>query len=678
MPKQHRPRLNHNRRRLLALFGSGLLAACGAPLPTPTPTTVPTPSTAPTPSDPPIIPPTPASSPTPAPIEFSAPALAEPLMPLTITIQAPGHNGPAELNITDAQGRLSRHVMLTLNDGNGQIEILPRGALGPQRAELVINGRMIASTDQLFILRAETVVTTGQARFDEIYPRLRNFMQQGRLSYMLDDQRVSGYRSPDNPLLWLRDHTYQARGFRYFEHDLTSLIDGFRNAQNPNGSLPDWLANRNMGILKPGRKEVEADVEFLFVQAVMEAWQATGDDTWLQMNLNAMRQALDYSMSDPQRWDAERGLVKRPYTIDMWDFSYGPTTLDPSNGKPAPRHWIDDKTIWGIFHGDNTGVAHALNLLALAEDHVGDPQEAVRRRAQADALKDRLNEVSWNGRFFTHFVPLTPFEPAGVDPAAQLSLSNTIALNREVLRSKQGRAIVEEYFERGAQRDPTVFAEWYSIDPPFPAGSYGLGGRPGEKPGEYVNGGIMPLVGGELARGAFNHGAERYAFEILHRYYFLISTTSATYLWYYPVGSPGISGVDTLPTDGWGASAMLAALIEGAAGIEDRGVRYNHTRLSPRWAATADVRNVRAVASYAASDGYAAYRWEQGQQSIRLEYTGSGTQVELRILLPETVSSVAHITLDDTPATYEIRDFFGSRYVILEAKTGSGVLEVDW
>jgi hypothetical protein len=123
---------------------------------------------------------------------------------------------------------------------------------------------------------------------------------------------------------------------------------------------------------------------------------------------------------------------------------------------------------------------------------------------------------------------------------------------------------------------------------------------------------------------------------------------------------------------------MLAALIEGAAGIEDRGVRYDHTCLSPRWAATTDVRSVRAVARYAASVGYAAYRWEHGQQTIRLEYTGSGDHVELSILLPETVSKVAHVTLNATLATYEIRNIFGSRYVVLEAQSGSGILEISW
>jgi hypothetical protein len=88
---------------------------------------------------------------------------------------------------------------------------------------------------------------------------------------------------------------------------------------------------------------------------------------------------------------------------------------------------------------------------------------------------ERLNALSWNGRFYTHFVPLEPFDAPGVDEAAQLSLSNTYALNRQVLSRNQGRAIVDEYFRRGLQRGET-FAEWYSIDPPFPQAVSGLPG----------------------------------------------------------------------------------------------------------------------------------------------------------------------------------------------------------
>ncbi|MDW8214340.1 MAG: hypothetical protein RMJ55_12345 [Roseiflexaceae bacterium] len=606
-----------------------------------------------------------------------APSDATPLTPLHIQITVPGYTGLAALHLYDGRARQIGRWEVAMTNGVGVAEVLPGGSLGVHSALLIIDGAIAGGAGRLYTLDAETMLVTGQERFDALYSMIRRFMEQCVLEYALDGVVVRGYRSPDNPLLWLRDHTYQARGFRYFETDVTSLIDAFRRAQRPDGSFPDFLARPELGVMRPVRKEVEADVEYLFIQAVYEAWQMTGDDAWLRTNLDAMRRAVRYTMSDPLRWDAERGLVKRPYTIDTWDFSYGPTTTDPTTGRPAPRHWIDDQTIWGIFHGDNTGLAHALELLARIEDRVGDPALAQQWRAEANGVMDRLNALSWNGRFFTHFVPLTPFDTPGVDESTQLSLSNAYALNRGVLRRNQGRAIVDEYFQRGLRRGET-FAEWYSIDPPFPEGSFGLAGRPGERPGEYVNGGLMPLVGGELARGAFRYGAERYAFEILHRYYFLISTTGASYLWYYPAGNPGISGADTLPTDGWGSSAMLGALFEGAAGIEDREALYRSVILSPRWIFTRDVNEVKAVARYAASDGYVAYRWRRASGGVELQATGSGERMHVRIPLPEGVAAPTSVVLNGAPQEYIIEDANGSRYVVFDVSAPFGAIQVQW
>lgn len=662
-----------HRRHILRLLIATPLAACARALPEPTPTSPPPPQPTSTPSQSPS-----PSLPPQAQASFESAPQARPLIPHEIGISLPEYSGPAQLRLFDARQRQTAAIDFFINAGQSSQSPMPRGALGPQRAELWVAGTLVGQQDAIFSLDAETSISTGQAHIDELYPRIRAMLQQCVLEYTLDGQHVRGYRSPDNPLLWLRDHTYQARGFRYIEHDMTSLIDAFQRAQNPDGSLPDWLANQAQGVLKPGRKQVEADLEFLFVQAVVEAWQVTGDDAWLAQHLDAMRRALSYCMTDPLRWDAQHGLIKRPYTIDMWDFAYGPSTLDPSNGKPAPRHWIDDQTIWGIFHGDNTGLASALNLLALAEEQLGHTAEALHHRGQADQIMSNVRKLSWNGRFFTHFVPLSAFEPVGVDASAQLSLSNAYALNRQVLRERQALTIIDEYYQRGQAQDATIFSEWYSIDPPFPAGSYGLAGRPGEKPGEYVNGGLMPLVGGELARGAFRYGAASYGFAILHRYHFLISSTGTSYLWYYPNGSPGISGVDTLPTDGWGASAMLAALIEGAAGIEGRGVGYDSLRLSPAWAADETMRQVHVSARYAASQSYSAYQWVREPQRIVLLFTSSGQATQLRLLLPSGQKKIRAALLDGQPIDYEIENLSSSRYIVVSAPQGFGVAEITF
>jgi hypothetical protein len=603
-------------------------------------------------------------------------AVAAPLAPIELAVRAPGYSGAARLQLYDAAMRPAGAAELTLADGRATVTVLPRGRLGPQWATLTIDGALAGARSALFTLDATTELATGQPDLDALYPRLRGFMAADLVSYELNGATVQGYRSPDNPLLWLRDHVHQGRGFRYFEQDVTSLLDAFRAAQLPDGSFPDVIDYPER-FVTAFRKEVESDLEYLFVQGVYEAWQMSGDDAWLRENLEAMRRAVRYSTSDPLRWDAERGLVRRPYTIDTWDFAYGPAITSP-DGKQAPRHWITPDTVWGTFHGDNTGLAHALELLARAEERVGDPALAAEWRAQGAAIMARLNALSWNGRFFTHFVPEDPsFSPPGVDAAAQLSLSNAYALNRGVLDQRQGQRIVEEYFGR---RDfDRAFAEWYSIDPPFPAGSYGMAGGKGENPGEYVNGGIMPLVGGELARGAFRYGMEPYGFDILRRYAALTELTGGSYLWYYPDGRPGIQSADTIPTDGWGASAMIGALFEGAAGFTDRSSRFDDLFLAPRWAADPAFSQVRAVARYAASDGYAAYLWRREERAISLSLTGSASQSYVRVLVPKDVSKLPlRVTLDGAAVATQIDQAGETPYVAVPVAGGDGEIRIEW
>lgn len=596
--------------------------------------------------------------------------VVSPLQPVNVQLGITNYQGPGTLLIFDSIGRSVGAWEFTIGaEGAAVVQVLPRGKLGDHWAVLFASGQEIAN-GTIYRLDAQTTIQTGVEAFDQLYPRVYNFMQNCILEYWLDGQFVHGYRSPDSPLLWLRDHYYQGRGFRYFDPDVKSLIDAFRMAQQPDGSFPDFLARPDYGI--PAiRTDVEADVEYLFVQAVYEAWQMTGDDQWLITNLPAMQRAIKYSTTHPWRWDYTLGLVKRPFTIDTWDFEYGPTTLDPTTNLPAPRHWIDEWTKWGIFHGDNTGLAEALRSLAHVEEYLGQPENALAHRQLADDIMQRLNALSWNGYFYRHHVKLIPWDVPGVNEEQQLSLSNAYALNRGVLTDMQARSILLEYQSRLRRPGNVAFAEWWSIDPPFPPGAYGMAGRLGEHPGYYVNGGIMPLVGGELAQGAFRYGFEDYGFDILQRYYDLIKRTNASYLWYHPTGGPGASGSEVLSTDGWGSSAMLAGLIEGAAGVEDRGVRYSDVTISPRWTALDKFTDTYVVTRYAASDGYVAYRWKYINEPnathtiLQLEATGSGERADVRLLLPSRTKSVSRVIYNGERSQSELDVVGTSQYLVL-------------
>ena len=478
-----------------------------------------------------------------------------------------------------------------------------------------------------------TFIRTGRREFDDLVPLVRSFLARDVLDHSIDGKRIRGYRSPDTRSIWIRDHSDMMRAFRHFETDLTSAVQHFADTQSAGGRIfdyfttfPEKLPGERENWTKYVRVPVEADVEYRFVKACWLAWQATGADDWIRGLIPAMDRALRYVMRHPWYWEPRLGLVKRAYTIDTWDFAYTAGRCE------WLQFQITDDTFWGIMHGDNSGYYEAFRILSVIYRRFGDEAGAAWWGEQADALRSRMNQVCWNGRFYTHFVKLTPVTIEGVDEAAQLSLSNPMNINRGAADHAQAASILREYRRRGAEGK--AFAEWYSIDPAFPDGIFG-----DERlvAGAYCNGGIMPLVGGELARAAFDHGFESYAVDILRRYHRLISEKGETHLWYFPDGRP--SSVETStspeasPTDGWGSSAMLWALIEGLAGIVDCGCGYDRVFLAPRWMA-AGVEEAEVSIGYECTGRTIAYHMRHTHDRIRLEIAADDADVRVHLLLP--------------------------------------------
>jgi hypothetical protein len=106
--------------------------------------------------------------------------------------------------------------------------------------------------------------------------------------------------------------------------------------------------------------------------------------------------------------------------------------------------------------------------------------------------------------------------------------------------------------------------------------------------------------------------------------------------------------------DGWGAAAVVYALIEGLAGVVDRSTMFDAVELSPRWiAAHAD--HVRAAVTYPASGGYVAYDYAHDAECrhVTMTVTGSGHTTDLLLLLPEQASEVAECIVNNRPAEFQ-------------------------
>ena len=465
--------------------------------------------------------------------------------------------------------------------------------------------------------------------------RILGFLRADTVRLVLDGQHVTGFRSPDSPALWIRDHSDILRGGVFMWSDVTSAVEAFASTQAANGRLFDFVNQTPLGL--PGDREnwerwvrvpVEADVEYRFVNAAWLAWQASGDDEWIEHLLPNLEMALRYTTTHPWRWHKELGLVKRALTIDTWDFDY------TAGRNPWLNFQITDDTFWGITHGDNSGLFEAAKRLALLYKHLGYDDKANHWRAFAEGLRARANELLFNGRFYRHFHKLAPVRIEGVDEEEQLSLSNPMAINRGLTTPDIARAVLDEYYRR--RREDDSFAEWYSISPPFPDGIFGDDKLVG---GAYVNGGVMPLVGGELALAAFEHGRELYGLEILDQYRTMIEETGQTFLWYFPDGRPSSletsTSPDAVPTDGWGSSAMLNAFIGGLSGIRDNMSGFGDVHCAPRWICTGQTKAAVKVA-YETSKASFGYTWSHDAEAriMKLEIEADLARVHLHMMLP--------------------------------------------
>jgi hypothetical protein len=371
-----------------------------------------------------------------------------------------------------------------------------------------------------------------------------------------------------------------------------------------------------------------------------------------------MERALDYIFSSPQRVDQATGLVKRAYTIDTWDFAY-----------TAGKHdWlqfqINDDTYWGIFHGDNSGYYEALQIMAVIYGYFEGKNQNPNQNAQdclmkSKELKAKVNGLCWNGSYYTHFVKITPVTVPGVDEATQLSMANPMTINRGIATHEMAVSVIREYQRRKATTH--AFAEWFSIDPAFPDGVFGDEKLVG---GAYINGGIFPLAGAELAMAAFNHGFEEYGVSILKQYYDLISEKNETYLWYFPDGSPTTVETSTspeaMPTDGWGSSAMAWALIEGLAGIEDKLKRFEKVQLSPRWI-SAGVTEAEIGVGYHVSGAGLNYRYKYSNDDLLIGLQCHAS-VEFHVLIKPS-DQVNDVLINGLPVDFQIGIIEQSQYV---------------
>ena len=434
----------------------------------------------------------------------------------------------------------ARGGMLIVRDGTGTAYLhVPAdesasftvcGALGRHEASVVDSqGKPLASWS--FDVDCETELRESSGNFEALL--------NAALWTMMDwnqESPVNVIRYKDRIyqlfVIWIFDHTLTLKGMKYYWPELKDTVDFFAATQRedgmiwencypatPEGNYFDWkfsygnfVRRLENGFRQLRRAPVESHVEQFFVEALYVTWQATGDDEWMKSRLDAAIRALRYATSDPYRWSQKYQLMHRGFTIDTWDF----TSDDQQKiGSECVFVVYLDKSEFGVFFGDNTLLVGACRQLSEMLRVAGRKTEADDFARLADNIQARLDKLSWNREFYTHWIAENPgYKPAvGVDMSQQVALSNAYSLNRGISHDKCV-SIINTYQRIRREMPRSSPGEFYGIYPPFEKNF--TQNNPGMV-WEYVNGGVLTVVAAELAHGAFEHGFEEYGGDILLR-----------------------------------------------------------------------------------------------------------------------------------------------------------------
>lgn len=328
---------------------------------------------------------------------------------------------------------------------------------------------------------------------------------------------------------WVLDNFHTTKGLKYFLPNGKELIDIMHQAQRDDGMIYSFIQHmdnvdyfltrdkfsgysKKIGDKVFVRQPTENHPEYIYVNTIYDCWKSDADNEWMKQNLASATKALDYAVNDPARWSKRFGLLKRAYTIDSWDFAVEDEYM-PDIGITNSMIIDPVKTKFGVFFGDNTGYITACYQLAEMLANTGDTAGATKYKKRGDEIKERLNNLAWNGNFFTHFIDedSTVHRNLGVDEKSQIAQSNAYSLNRNITH-EQSKAIIKTYLDLKNHLPVGSPGEWYAIYPPFQKGF-----EKHDAVWQYMNGGVGGHVAGELARGAYENGYENYATDILNR-----------------------------------------------------------------------------------------------------------------------------------------------------------------
>jgi len=605
-------------------------------------------------------------------VVWTYPNKCGPLDDVRIVFEWQGLKGqPVTFQFTDAAHQPYFEQTVTAGKGKAELVVKPGGKAGvhlitvttprPEDAPYVRHGS--------FRVSAQTGISTDTGEMDELLGLLEEGLRQS-----IDVTQVNGklrtyYKHADNTRQNLAYPAFAIDALCYYIPDVKSMFEAVYDNQWPDGRLPDHVYGDNYPCARTPRKlrTCMADLEIGVASTLCKGWIAHGDDEWMREMLPKVEAGLDFATTDPMMFDETHGVIKRPHTLDEWDIAFD------EKGEHA---YAETASKFVVMQGDTSQLYLACTLLAEAFASLGDRLRAAHYRMLASHTRAVGNELFWDGVKYKHHIHLDPFDHGDFDEADQLTMSNSAAITRGFADHAKAVSIIDEHVRRWKATGDAF--PWWSLQPGYPdrlgyfrrnSGAWTRG------EGEYCNGGLFPWVGGELCRGALQHGREELATQLLRDVHSVLKRDhGAMFTWYNLDGSAAINAPHNQTNyDPWGLGPWAAAIIEELAGIKSQGKLLEHVLCAPRWPAVG-AKQASATAHFPASDTHFSYRYALSKERVQLHFTGTGEDVSFRILLPGW-KKCSGVTLDGKKVKFRTEAVEESMYVTLEAEI-KGVREL--
>jgi hypothetical protein len=586
---------------------------------------------------------------------WTDPNTCKPLDNVKILFKYDALNGqPVNFEILDADRRLYFQATVRSQCGQAEIQINPGGVPG---VHYIIARVQKSATETYcrygsFRVEARTQIESDNPKVDELLKLLEEGLKLAVDIVQVNGKPVTYIKVGDNTWDNLAYPAFAVSAMRYFIRDMKTMFEAVFEYQWPNGRLPDhvygdadpgWEGHRRI-------RSMMADLESGMVSTLYQGWVAHGDDEWAKKLLPQLEAAMEFVTTDPLMFDKAYGLIRRPHTMDEWDYQLGDGSC-----------FVNENSRFVVMQGDASSMYEACGRLAELYEDFGNLPRALHWHRKQQHYYETGNRVFWDGVKYRHHVHLDPVDHGSFNEDHQLTMSNSWAITRKFADHEKAVSILKEYLRRWKETGDRF--PWWTLQP----------GYPDEKTyeqGVYANGGLFPWIGGELCRGAFEHGMEATAYSMLLDFYSVIKRDhGGVFTWYDREGNAGVASSAQTNYDAWGIQTWTQAVMEGLVGVRSEGKVFDQVLCCPRWPA-AEIRRVFVTAHFPASDRYFSYRYQANEDHIELVFTGTGKHVSFRVLLPtwdEDKKRKIVVLLNEQPVPFEQETIETSSYVIVSA-----------